>query len=514
MRTAWSKLTAAERESVIKKEDPKYPHGFAQWVSYTTGTQMQSAESQNRLKRVLTNPRFSKLADQFCMYSWGRAHYSNTGWGRLISAAMPTFLTDFLNVQFSLHHKTFPKDYAFQVTDLDVELLLNIYDWNTLRYSDSALEALFFPIDSDPSNRQIMTPSPQQWQTTMQKFKISDRRHPGREYRHPTFLTVLPIADYEKAYRLLCNRGKREPLLSGTLLSHLASSIIPILSSVLQFLYYLYNPVGYLPSGRNNNELKSFDVVARLRPLCRPTALGLAQAQAQADNEVFTGDNDLEDDIDAADLKMHKQVAQILINLKSSAPDWARGENVIRQVGACPSLLTRVKTLTDGSQVLDIKPEWRATMTEDTQYAILHMLSKETWLHPILKFIFITFDLTQMTGVGAALRDLYAQGITPWDPKHFEEQFPRTGTDLMSRYKATPRLKCFPRASRESMGSDVEHVFELLTLSREVAEALTLVREYHEWKIAQVAQEDPSTPPPAPKDGIRNVSHLASFNAS
>ncbi|KAK5312308.1 hypothetical protein LTR93_011372 [Exophiala xenobiotica] len=460
LRTAWTKLKGLERETIIKRDDPRSLSGFPQWIAYTTGTQLTNTQTQERRKRVLTKPRFSCLADSYCRYMWGRSTYNNTFWGKLMPANMPSWIEFFLTHLFNHPHKLF-RDHCFMVSDGEMELLNQCFNWKKFTYHHALLEELFLPLEGESTHQKIKPPTPEEWVTTMSSCVILGGNHAGRTHRHPRFLRMLPRPSYERAFRYVksLNTGF---VISGTLTAHLATSIIPILSSFLHFIYYLYEPTDILPSGNNSHEVRTLDLCDRLRPLCYLTpAAKRARSSSATDVEIdMLFDDGEEDALAVSEQKMNRACVTLLYAVKRAAADWKRGESAIETA-------------------LAIKPGWRATMNDDQKQSILDIVIKETWMHELLEYCFDQFDLEAMVGIGAVMPGAHRKGVKFYPPMLNRSCFPVCGWDLANKFKSNPHSKYFPRGVRDRIAEIQAPVFEVITTSSEYAEALDLLHEHH-----------------------------------
>ncbi|KAK5312459.1 hypothetical protein LTR93_011330 [Exophiala xenobiotica] len=196
IRTAWLCLNGVSRDQIIKKADPAFPLGFPQWIAYTTGTQITAPQAQDRLKRVLTSPRFSSLADFYCRFMWGRSSYSNTCWGKLMSAGMPSWVEFWLTTHTNIHHKLFGEQ-CYLISDAELELLHQCFNWKELRFDQALLEELFLPIEGEDNHQNLKPPTPEEWSGVMAQCVIPENNHAGHSHRHPRFLRLLAVPDYE-----------------------------------------------------------------------------------------------------------------------------------------------------------------------------------------------------------------------------------------------------------------------------------------------------------------------------
>lgn len=67
--------------------------------------------------------------------------------------------------------------------------------------------------------------------------------------------------------------------------------------------------------------------------------------------------------------------------------------------------------------MLAVKDEWRTlSFCHDraAQKEVFETLWKNTWSHDLIEYVFKTFDLTGMTGIGAAMRTLWRDGVKFW----------------------------------------------------------------------------------------------------
>ncbi|KAK5311056.1 hypothetical protein LTR93_011843 [Exophiala xenobiotica] len=461
IRTAWLGLNAPSREQIIKKEDPAFPLGFPQWIAYTTGTQVTAPQAQDRLKRVLTSARFSSLADSYCRFMWGRSSYTNTCWGKLMSASMPSWAKFFLTTHFNIHHKLFGEQ-CWLISDSELELLHQCFNWKELRFDPVLLDELFLPIEGESNHQNLKPPTPEEWTSTMTQCVIPEGNHAGRRRRHPRLLRLLAVPHYEKLLKRL-KAYRAGPVLSGSMLAHLGSSIIPILSSFLHFIYYLYAPAGYLPSSNNSLETRSLDLSERLRPYCFPTK---AEKDAHASSGPdLTMDLDDDDELEKQEDRMKHACTSLLYSIKGKAADWNRGESAIEAA-------------------LAIKPEWRGNMNDEQKTAIFDLVSRETWMHPLIYYVFANFDLDQMVGVGAAMRAAYKKNIPFWaDGK--DEKLETIGTDLAQKFRSHPRAKCFPKKVRDEIVELQAPIFELFSVSVEYEAAITLLHTHYRFTQAE-----------------------------
>jgi len=332
IRTAWIQLTGTSRDKIITKKDPLFPAGFPQWIAYMTGTQITAAAVQDRLKRVLINARFSSLADSYCRFMWGRSTFTTNAWGKLMSASMPSWVEFFLTTHFNMHHKMFGVQCTL-ISDADLELLNQCFDWKSMRFETGLLEELFLPIRGEANHQNLKPPTEDEWDSVMAESVIPEHNHAGRGHRHPRFLCMLSVTHYEKLLKRLKNH-KGSPVVSGSLLVHLATSIIPILSSFMHLVYYLYAPAEFLPGSNSSLDLRLLDLCERLRPFCFPTKeekASRAKPRGSLDDDIDM-DDDEDDDLEVQEKRMQNACTALLYNIKRTHADWKRGENTIETV--------------------------------------------------------------------------------------------------------------------------------------------------------------------------------------
>jgi hypothetical protein len=332
IRKSYTELTPEQRRAIAACKDPLFPLGVPQWVAYITGTVMEKLSNQDRLKRILTHSAFSSLADTYCRFLWGRATFANSMWCELIKAGMPSFISNLLQNSFNTHYAIF-KDNVHNVTDDELELVNKCFDWTKIKYNQDMLVRLFLPDENDTPNETIKTPSISDWRNVMPLYRIPEGDHPGRTHRHPLLFPFATNAEYEEIFARI-KAHVSGPILSGSLMTFLANNHIPVMADILHFLYYLYEPTNFLPSGQNSDVTRNLDLAARLRPLAYPTEAERNERRGEMDFGSFdpSAAEAQQRELKQMESKWMAHLVYLLWNIKRQAVKWKKGAGPIHAV--------------------------------------------------------------------------------------------------------------------------------------------------------------------------------------